>query len=125
MAAPVVAGVAGLILSAEPLISIGELRNRLLETANANQLYDQNEVNSSGYYPKVGGSTVRIPLLGTGMLDAEAAVKGDTSGTIASAEAIRRVDNSCGMIGGSAAFYWWVILLLFLPLGVRFLMTKQ
>lgn len=126
MAAPVVAGVAGLLLSADSSLSFGDLRKLLLETANASRLYDENEVNSSGYYPPVGGTSVRIPLLGTGMLDAEAAVKGDFSGTIASAEAIRRVDNSCGVIGIGKHHHIYLIYFFILPLLLRFgLVTKK
>ena len=122
MSAPVVSGLAGLLLSAEPGLSANGLRDRIIKSANASRLYDDS-INSNGYYPKVAGSSVRVPLLGSGMIDAEKAVKADFSATIASAEALNRVSEGCGQIGlpiGAEISYSILLLLIGLaPLLLR------
>jgi hypothetical protein len=109
---------AGLLLSAEPGLSMGELRNRIIGTSNATVLYNDNEINLGAYYPKVSGASVRVPLLGAGFIDAYAAVKADFSGTIASANAIKRVDEGCGIIGqmNLNVSHFYLFILLGLPL---------
>ncbi len=95
MAAPMVSGVAGLILSANPNISIKELRSILINTANPS-LYS-NEVNAN-YYTTIKGESAPTPMLGSGMVDAAAAVEGKSSSNIPSAKALDRVTPGCGII---------------------------
>lgn len=128
MASPVVAGAAGLLLSAFPSLTYGELRDRLLNTASASRLYgseldsDGGAINLQYYYPKVSGESVRRPLLGGGLLDVNGML--NNSKNSATGQPIERVTAGCGVIGadvstnakfnGQAA----LIFLLFSPLLV-------
>ncbi len=76
MATPVAAGIAGLLLAVQPDLSFDELRERLLSSASP-QLYASNfggAYNSRNYHPKIDGN--HVPLLGTGLVDASAALRG-------------------------------------------------
>lgn len=78
MASPVVAGVAGLVLSVDPTRSAADLRASLIRTADP-RLYDAGVgYNSSSYYPAYPDEG-RIPLLGSGIVDAAAAIANDRS----------------------------------------------
>jgi subtilisin family serine protease len=121
-AAPVVSGVAGLILTMHPNISFAKLRSALLDSADAG-LYDRSvagEMNYNYYYPLPEGESVRQPLLGKGLLNAQAAVSLDSSNNIASA-ALNRVNSLCGVVpagsrpvGGMP----WAIALILAPLMI-------
>ena len=101
MAAPVVAGAAGLLLSAFPNLTFNELKERILNSADASKLYGggkDGEVNVRYYYPKVSGEATRRPLLGGGYVDAEAMLnKGRNSAT---GQPLERVTAGCATILG-------------------------
>jgi subtilisin family serine protease len=107
MASPVVAGAAGLLLSAFPSLSYGELRERLLNTASASRLYggeldsDGGAINLQYYYPKVSGESVRRPLLGGGLLDVNGML--NNANNSATGQPIERVTGGCGVIGADVS----------------------
>src|SRR5690606_9968631 len=77
MAAPLVSGVAGLMLARFPDASFRTMRGWLLDSADAT-LYKESEndgYNFNCYYPKIQQVAERQPLLGTGLLNADAALK--------------------------------------------------
>jgi hypothetical protein len=98
MAAPVVAGVAGLLLAVNPGLNYKNIKDRLLLTANRS-IYE-NEVNQK-YIPPLQGETAPVPLLGTGMVDAEAAIKNIETKNLPLVGALDRVTISCGTVGSS------------------------
>jgi subtilisin family serine protease len=126
MATPIVAGAAGLLLAAYPSLSFDELRNKILNNANATLLYGEDteggKVNTQYYYPKVSGESARQPLLGGGLLDVNAMLTG--KGTTATGQPLDRVSAGCGTIGSvgpaefksSSAQGWSVLWMLALPL---------
>ncbi len=121
MASPVVAGAAGLLLAAYPNLSFLELRERILKGANAAMLYgsevEGGDLNAQYYYPKIAGETARRPLLGGGLVDAEAMLKG--SGNFATGQPVERVTAGCSVIGvgsGSNGLGSLLIFCLVLPL---------
>ena len=134
MASPVIAGAAGLLLSAFPSLTYGELRDRLLNTASASRLYgseldsDGGAINLQYYYPKVSGESVRRPLLGGGLLDVTGML--NNSKNSATGQPIERVTAGCGVVGaavstaaqlnGQAA----AIFLIFFPLLVVLIRRK-
>lgn len=100
MAAPVVSGIAGMILSVDPTRSFTSLRNSIINTADC-RLYAadvNNGINRNSYYPKVQGENARRPLLGSGIVDAQAAIANKIRNDCAGA-AVRRVDRNCSAIG--------------------------
>jgi hypothetical protein len=72
MAAPMVSGVAGLLLAQRQNVPFRELRNSLLNAADpAFYGIDKQEgLNYDCYYPKIPGEPIRQPLLGRGLLNA-------------------------------------------------------
>ena len=114
MAAPVVAGVAGLILSYDQNRSVKDLRSSIISTADP-RIYDpgiNDGINYLYYDPLIRGSPNRWPLLGSGIVDAEAALDGKSatySGTV-----YNRVQSGCGSVAvtDKAEFgSWWLLLL--------------
>jgi len=102
MASPVVAGIAGLIVASKPGIGFSELRSRILRAGDP-KIYSQQEnegFNFSFYYVKVPGESIRRPLLGTGLIDAQLAVQGKDSGGLIS-PALDRVTPGCGVVGAA------------------------
>ncbi len=96
MAAPMVSGVAGLLLSAEPQLSAYELRRRLLTSADFKSLYLANP----DYLLEHNGST--LALLGSGVLNAKNALSNRASSPLpASPE--KRVGPGCGTLGFQGA----------------------
>ena len=90
VAAPVVAGVAGLILASNPDMSAKNLKKRILESADGEALYRANPE----YIVDVGGE--RVPLLGSGVVNVVSALKDHKTGyTRKNSE---RVQKNCGMI---------------------------
>jgi subtilisin family serine protease len=79
VASPLVAAAAGLLLSLDPDLSAAELRRRLLEGADG-KLYEGSVTlgANAGYYMYDRDGT-KLPLLGTGLLNVEAAWKGASS----------------------------------------------
>ncbi len=116
MAAPVVAGIAGLILASEPNISHKDLRRRILRTANPDLYKDS--VNAY-YFPRISGQTESIPLLGTGMVDTLRALQGDEARDVPLASASVRVTEQCAVISSRSNGKPWIIFVLFLlPVAV-------
>jgi subtilisin family serine protease len=95
MAAPVVSGVAGLLLAVNPSLTYAELRNRILLTADPD-IYS--EVINGAYIPPPPDGTTRIPLLGTGMVDAFSAVKNQETQDLPVVGHSDRVTIACGNI---------------------------
>ena len=129
MATPVVAGVAGLMVAVwkQNQLSARDIEDRLLFNSNPTRLYpkkkpgDNSPVynqNETFYLAKLEHVDNPVPLLGFGLLDAEAAVKGDVNSAqdIISKDPIDRVSlASCGTIAAPTASYPLAVLLL-LPL---------
>ncbi len=119
MASPVVAGVAGLVLAADPNRSFSQLRASIINTADP-RIYAQtvyNGINYNYYYPKPQGDTSRLPLLGAGVVDAEAAIEG-TKKTGIGQGLIGRVDSSCGTVRLVSGSWWGTLLFFLLPVLV-------
>ncbi|MEI8027297.1 MAG: S8 family serine peptidase [Pseudomonadota bacterium] len=123
MATPVVAGVAGLILALNPSMDAKTLRNRLIQTANpyiyANEV--EGGYNSTYYYPKVSTGE-RIPLLGSGIVDALAALKGDSQ-NVPNPSNKNRVTPGCSALSSDNLSFNYLYFLMFLPIFV--LLTKR
>jgi thermitase len=114
MAAPVVAGVAGLVLSYDQTRTVAALRSSIVNTADP-RLYDpsvNNGINYNYYDPLVAGYPNRWPLLGSGIVDAAAALDGVVStypGTV-----YDRVQPGCGTVAAypiAPLNHWWLWLL--------------
>lgn len=113
MAAPVVAGVAGLVLTKEPQLTAAELEQRLKDTAIPDELYQNNTNNS--YRPTINGFVV--PLLGSGIVNAYAALRPDRDiSPSLSTDKTDRVEPGCGVLGAaSPRMSTWLFWLLTLP----------
>ena len=118
MATPVVAGVAGLLLTVNPELSLAELRQTILDAANP-AIYDASfaeAYNFRNYYPELENG--KVPLLGVGMVDASAAVRSikRQESTLKKKE---RIQIDCAQIvtnGGSHESHPLSLLLFFAPL---------
>lgn len=108
MSAPLVTGVAGLMLSVQPGLKAVDLKRLILATADSRALYAANPE----YIHERAGKM--HPLLGTGLLNANNAVQQKPASTLP-AEPKKRVKASCGTLGaaGSRSFS---SMLLFFPL---------
>ncbi len=121
MAAPVVSGIAGLVLTQEPNLTASALEARLRETAIPDALY-QDGVNN-GYRPNVTGAGL-VPLLGSGVVNAAAAVNPslDKAPTVATQRS-DRVRSGCGVLsataGATSSWNWLVLSLPLLLLAIR------
>lgn len=116
MASPVVAGIAGLVLSQEPGLTAQQLERRLIETANPAKLYSDGINNA--YRPNIKGAGL-VPLLGSGVVNALTAI--DPSLDTAPVLVAQRPDavrSGCGVLGsgenGTAFLFlipglFWVI----------------
>ena len=137
MSTPVVAGVAGLILSVRNrVIDAFELENLLLYSADPQKLYPDekkanekqlaaNNRNREYYFAKLEHTEHPVPLLGVGLLDADAALKGETNNTAATIIANDPDDRidvaSCGTLRMPvSALPLSLLLLLPLLLALRF-----
>lgn len=98
-ATPHVAGLAGLLLALHPEYSLEELRRWILETADPSIYSSQSNsgYNFTYYYPLVARDATRIPLLGTGLLDVEGAVRQNIQEFI-TPDALDRVTPGCAVI---------------------------
>ena len=113
VAAPQVAAVAGLILSMEPDLSITELRNRILRTADAKTLYR----NNPDYLETVRGDM--RALLGSGLLNVSNALKDENTGLLLNNKSHKRiVPPFCGVLGlpGSGETRFLILILILAPL---------
>ena len=120
MAAPMVSAVAGLVLAREPAISVQSLRKRLLEGADP-KIYETDYAdgfNQKYYYPEVDGRA--LPLLGSGSLDANAAVSGTEQGKRQNDE--DRLGPFCGSVilknGIQSSTHAMILLLFLFPLAI-------
>jgi len=119
MAAPLVAGVAGLMLVKNPGLSFSELRKWLTESADP-VIYDPGQdsgYNFDNYYPKIKGEPARLPMLGFGLLNAENAVLRKSTGELPLYNKLDRVQPGCGIAGkkGSQSADLLLLCLLLLP----------
>ena len=105
MAAPLVAGAAGLVLAKSPNLSFDDLRAALVQGADP-KLYDatyDSGYNHEHFFPKVAGDPTRQPLLGTGLLDVQAAVNRSAHDGLPLSPGTRRVGPGCAVIAGNAS----------------------
>ena len=123
MASPIVAGIAGLVIALNPSMDVKTLRNRLIQTANP-YIY-ANEVaggyNSTYYNPKVSTGE-RIPLLGSGLVDALAALKGEYQNA-PNPSSKNRVTPGCSALSADILSFNCFYFLLFIPFFA--LLTKH
>ena len=114
-AAPVVAGVAGLVLSEKPDMTAGEVRNLLLKSSDVNMLLSGNRLLLSG---GAGDPTQAIRgQLGAGVVSASRALSGNIADLAQLAEPQDRVGKGCGVVGsdGTLQLQWfWLVLPLFI-----------
>lgn len=115
MATPMVAGIAGLMVARYPDISFTELRKWLLDGADPT-LYG--ETFSEGfnyyyYYPRVPQESVRQPLLGFGLLNANSTINKTPSQNLPLFTNLDRVDRGCAVVAGKSTDGSWVTLLMF------------
>lgn len=103
MSAPVVAGVAGVVLAANPGISFSGLRSAIVNTADYS-IYAADKggtetpgFNYRNYYIKVPGESAPRPLLGSGLVNVEAAVTGKQSTAFVSPP-LDRVTPNCAVV---------------------------
>lgn len=101
MAAPMVAGVAGLLLAQSPDLTFDDLRERLLNSSDPSlysRVYDQAGLNERFYYSSAQKGKEPKPLLGLGFLNANAAVGGQKSAPLRDVTSPNRVQPGCGVI---------------------------
>lgn len=113
MACPVVAGVAGLVLTVDPERSFNELRNSIIYGADPS-IYSGdvgNGYNRRYYYPQPEGDSVRRPLLGAGVVDAKCAVESCRQAEGYVPPAISRVDQGCSVVGAGGEGYGGLLVL--------------
>ncbi|MEY4630392.1 MAG: hypothetical protein RIQ81_512 [Pseudomonadota bacterium] len=99
MAAPVVAGVMGLMVAYKPGISAADLIGRITSTADPG-IYrgdDESNLNYRFYYARIGGEVVPRPLLGAGLVQAQGTLQNVPTGAFTSAR-IQRVTPGCGIV---------------------------
>ena len=100
MAAPVVAGVAGLILAIDPARNFNALRTSIVGTADP-AIYQpevRNGLNYNYYFVKPQGEQQRLPLLGSGIVDARAAIAGQELDRGRILSGANRVNRNCGSV---------------------------
>lgn len=122
MAAPLVAGIAGLLAALEPSLTGAQLKSRLINTSNP--LIYEVPYNKAYYYPILADSDKNAPLLGAGVVDAYGAITNTLTTTPSSVEN-NRVTAGCSVLSSfekdedSSIFRILAILsLLFLPVIV-------
>ena len=109
MAAPIVSGIAGLIVAANPNINISDLRDRLVSTARTD-IYDQS--GNQAYFPTLKDTGQRIRLLGSGVVDADRSINYENSSPKGSVPSNSRVTPSCSVIAGMEGTIAWFIFIL-------------
>ncbi len=123
MASPMVAGVAGLMLTRFPDISYQNMRNWLVKSADSTfyKITENDGYNHACYFPKISQESVRQPLLGSGLLQAGNALKQQPTGEIPLFTDLDRVTPGCSVIkGGQQARrnIWTAFLLILMPMLV-------
>ena len=123
MASPVVAGIAGLVLSQEPELSAVQLETRLIQTSNPATLY-LDGINDA-YRPDIKGAGV-VPLLGSGVVNALTAIDPsiDTSPVVV-ANRPDAVRSGCGVVGGETQGSGFLFLIPVLLWGMNALRTLK
>jgi subtilisin family serine protease len=117
MACPVVAGVAGLALALDPTRGHAALRSGILRGADPRIYSDQPAAAVNGYFlQKPKGDTHRYPLLGSGIVDALCAVKGDCDTGMRTID-LNRVRPGCSVVAaaGRGRSGGWLLALASLP----------
>lgn len=104
MAAPIVSGIAGLILSKDPTLTAEQVERRLLDTAEPDKLYSDSVNN--GYRPNIKGMGL-VPMLGSGVVNANLALDPtlDQSPPVTTQRS-DLVRAGCGVVGAHAASGW-------------------
>lgn len=116
MATPMVAGVAGLMVARYPGISFTELRKWLLDGADPT-LYEEglaDGFNYHYYYPRVPQESVRQPLLGYGLLNANSTINQTPSQNLPLFNSLDRVERGCAVVSDEATAHAWATLIAFL-----------
>ncbi|NRA63509.1 MAG: S8 family serine peptidase [Pseudobacteriovorax sp.] len=123
MSSPVVAGIAGLVLAREPDLNYQQLRDRVLGAAIPDALY-RDGVNNA-YRPNIDGSEL-IPLLGGGIINAQAAVNPSSiSNTPILTQKRDAVSPGCGVVGQAAGSGSMIVsLLVLLPFLLSITLKK-
>ncbi len=105
MAAPMVSGVAGLLVAQKHDLPFGELRGSLLNAADPTfyQRAPNRTLNNDCYYLNIKNNSIRQPLLGLGMLNARDSVNSALTPGQPIFSKLDRVKPGCGVIGGNAA----------------------
>ena len=98
MASPIVAGVAGLVLAYDPGRSWKDLRKSIIDMADPRIYSPELYNNYNYYYPKQSGEAIRRPLLGSGIVDANAALDGKKASGVFGGR-LSRVQRGCSAIG--------------------------
>ena len=118
MAAPVVAGIAGLLLINNPRLSVDDLKFQLITTANPG-MYDLAE--NAAFIPRISGEPFPVPLMGSGVANAFNAVSATVPSNRKGEKSVDRVREGCGVVAyGDSPLskpLSWLILLLPLSFG--------
>jgi subtilisin family serine protease len=123
MAAPVVAGSAGLYLAINPSVSFDDLRKRIVDCADPAIYTEDSEgakYNFDNYFPLIEGEDSRRPLLGSGMVNVLNMLK-NTNCRGAIGRPLDRVTAGCSSIGipRRPRSYGLLVLLVLCPLMLR------
>ncbi len=110
MSAPIVTGIAGLLLAMNPQMSFSELKERLVVTAEPG-IYDQED--NKSYIPSIRQEQFPVPLLGSGVVNAKNAIENTIPTSRVKISNTERVTSACGVVGDSPRTSWhaWYFLL--------------
>ncbi len=126
MAAPMVAGVAGLVSSLYPNLNAGELYSTIINSAD--DIYGEAGTVNSDYYLAKDENGVEIPLIGQGIINAENAVKKESGTKRQKGEKAQRVpDNaiSCAVISNHPSILQKLLILWLLCIPLSFPLFKR
>jgi len=119
MAAPIVSGVAGLVLAYDPGRSWKDLRRSIIDMADP-RIYSPDLYNNYNYYyPKQSGEAIRRPLLGSGIIDANAALDGNKATGVFGGR-MSRVQRGCSVVGSTFSNGTPIASLILLPFLIVF-----